>query len=121
MKIIVAEDNDENFEIIKEVFSSSKLQIFRAFNGREAVELIKTDSFDLILMDIKMPVLDGFQATRQIRKFNNKIPIIAVTAYAFNADKEMAIKAGCNDFVTKPIDLNQLSKVLARYSSSELN
>lgn len=86
-----------------------------AKDGYEAVEMYKRDQPDLILMDIKMPRMDGLEATRIIRSYSNEIPIIALTAYAFEADRERALEAGCNDFVTKPVSEEMLEKALGKF------
>ena len=82
-----------------------------------AVEKVKTEKIDLILMDIKMPILDGYEATKQIKKINKNIPIIAQTAYAMTDDKAKALEAGCDNYITKPIDEEELNKLLHEYIS----
>ena len=94
-------------------------RLYRAADGLEAVQKVQSESFDLVLMDIKMPRLNGMDATREIRKTNKEIPIVALTAHAFNSDKEMAIAAGCNAYLVKPIDRKALFEVLRKYLSSE--
>jgi CheY-like chemotaxis protein len=101
--ILIAEDEDTNFLLLKAVLSSLNIRIVRAVNGVEAVEACRSNRFDLILMDIKMPVMDGHEATRQIRKFRPNLPIIAQTAYSALSDKTKALESGCNDFISKPI------------------
>lgn len=108
--ILVAEDIDSNFMLAKAILKTCKLT--RAITGREAVELAAARHFDAILMDMKMPVMDGIEATLKIREFDQTIPIIAVTANAFDSDKEKAIKAGCNAFVTKPLKKKELEDIL---------
>jgi FOG: CheY-like receiver len=108
-RILVAEDIDFNYLLVKAILNK-KYTLIRAKNGVEAVELYNTQSFDLILMDIKMPLMDGIEATKIIRKKDTKIPIIAVTAYAFDTDKTLAIEAGCNSYLVKPIDSELLIK-----------
>jgi CheY-like chemotaxis protein len=79
-------------------------EIIHCYNGQEVVDFCRTNpDINLILMDIRMPVLNGYEATSEIRKFNNKIVIIAQTAFALSGDKEKAIAAGCNDYLSKPI------------------
>jgi PAS domain S-box-containing protein len=110
-KILVAEDIDSNFQLIKYFLTGTNAEIIRAVNGQEAVNYCMSDkSIDLILMDIKMPVMDGYTATRIIRENNISIPIIAQTAYA--NDKENALKAGCTAFVSKPFDKKGLLSVI---------
>jgi signal transduction histidine kinase/CheY-like chemotaxis protein len=101
--LLIAEDEESNFNLLKEQLSGMKINILRARNGVEAVELCRTKVIDLILMDIKMPLMDGFMATRQIREFMPDIPIIAQTAYDTEADKELAYASGCTSFISKPL------------------
>lgn len=110
LKILAAEDNDSNYLLIKSIFKGYNLT--RANNGAEALELVKSGDFDLVLMDIRMPVMDGIEATQEIRKFNKDIPIIAVTANAFESDKQEALEAGCNGFISKPISKAKLFETL---------
>ncbi|HOT14497.1 MAG TPA: response regulator [Bacteroidales bacterium] len=117
--ILVAEDEDLNYIFIKEILYSHKIRLIRAMNGKEAVDISKTEKIDLILMDIKMPVMDGLEATKKIRTFNDKIPIIAQTAFATDADKKNVFASGCNDFISKPFTKELLlSKVQAHLSQS---
>ena len=106
MKILVAEDNDSNFSLVQHILKDYEL--LRAVNGVEAVEEVRNRNFDLVLMDLKMPVMGGLEATRKIREFNSDIPIVALTANAFDADRASAIDAGCNAFLSKPVKRKQL-------------
>ena len=108
--ILVAEDIDSNFMLVRAILKTCRLT--RAITGQEAVELAATHHFDAILMDMKMPVMDGIEATLRIREFDRMTPIIAVTANAFDSDKEKALKAGCNTFVTKPLKKKELEDLL---------
>jgi CheY-like chemotaxis protein len=85
-----------------------------ANNGLEAVKLAQKNSYDLILMDINMPIMGGEEATKEIRKFNN-IPIIALTANSLDGDKEKFLKAGMNDYLSKPLDIEKLKNILHKY------
>lgn len=111
--ILVAEDNDSNYFLLYKVLAKG-YTLFRAENGLEAVKLYETVKPDLILMDIKMPEMDGLAATREIRRMDMKIPIIALTAHAFDIDKERSVEAGCNAFLTKPVNIMQLRELLAK-------
>ncbi|MEG2758425.1 MAG: response regulator, partial [Rikenellaceae bacterium] len=111
LEILVAEDNDSNFLLIKNILKEYHLT--RAVTGLEAVEKVKTQHFDFVFMDIKMPIMNGLDATSNIRKFNSTIPIVALTANAFNEDKEAALAAGCNYFMTKPVTKRELIAVLS--------
>lgn len=108
--ILVAEDIDSNYMLVKAILKSFKLT--RAYTGKEAVELASTNHYDAILMDLKMPVMNGIEATRRIREFDNTTPIIAVTANAFDSDRTEAIKAGCNAFLAKPLKKRELEELL---------
>jgi len=116
-KILIAEDDENSFAVLKELLKEGKHAITRTDNGNEAIEQIKNHNFDVVLMDLKMPVLDGYEATKQIRSFDMKTPIIAVTAYAFDSDAEKALQAGCNDYLSKPISVHKLYQLLSKYSS----
>jgi CheY-like chemotaxis protein len=102
MTLLIAEDEDSNFMLIEHILNEQNFIILRANDGAEAVELCKTTAVDLVLMDIKMPVLDGYEATKQIRVFNADLPIIALTAYTTQIDKKNALECGCNDHISKP-------------------
>ncbi len=103
--ILIAEDDEVSNILLKEIFAERDFKLLYAVNGEDAVKVCKEYSdIDLILMDIRMPGMNGIEATRQIRKFNKKVPILAQTAYAMPGDKENALKAGCNDYISKPID-----------------
>jgi two-component system, cell cycle response regulator DivK len=105
--ILVAEDEEFNRIFLGELLSETHSKIIWAVDGVEAVEYFKVNSIDLILMDIKMPRLSGIEAVKQIRILNNKIPIIAQTAFAME-DEEMKFKAqGFNDFIKKPINISE--------------
>jgi len=109
LNILLAEDNLLNVKLISILFSLYGLKLETAMNGAEAVEKIKTNSFDIVLMDIEMPVLNGYQATSVIRQqLNNNIPIIAMTAGTMPGEKEKCLQAGMNDYITKPINEDHL-------------
>ncbi|MFA7034094.1 MAG: response regulator [Bacteroidales bacterium] len=109
--ILVAEDNDNNYTLI-DLMLRGEYNVYRARNGAEAVDALRDKRFDLIFMDIMMPVMDGFEATRRIREFDNYTPIIALTAYANDSNKREALNAGCDDFFTKPIRKNMILDVV---------
>jgi two-component system, cell cycle response regulator DivK len=116
MNILIAEDDEISWLYLKELLSGPGFSLKRACNGQEAVMITREDpEIDLILMDIKMPVLNGYDAVQEIRKFNKNIPIIAQTAYALAGDREKAINAGCNDHISKPIIKDELLGHLSRY------
>lgn len=112
--ILVAEDIDSNFRLIRYFLSGTNAIIVRAVNGQEAVDKCLSDkTIDLVLMDIKMPVMDGYTATKLIRETNTTIPIIAQTAYA--DDKELAIESGCSGFISKPFDKRRLLTIIHEF------
>ena len=102
--ILAAEDEDTNYWLLEKILSDSGITIIRAQNGIEAVKLCKSNpNIDLVLMDIKMPEMDGYEATAKIKKVRPELPVIAQTAYITEADRKRAIACGCSDFITKPI------------------
>lgn len=111
--ILVAEDQLDNFALVK-VYLSDTYEIIHAENGAEAIEMIKKNAanIDAILMDIKMPIIDGIEATQEIRKLRFEKPIIALTAYAYPEDKIIALNAGCDYYLTKPISHDNLLETL---------
>lgn len=111
LRILVAEDNDSNFLLVRSILKDYDL--LRVTNGVEAVEEIRNGKFDFVLMDLKMPVMDGLVATRKIREFNSDIPIVALTANAFDTDRASAMDAGCNAFLPKPVKRKQLFELLS--------
>ena len=105
-KILVAEDNDSNYALLLHVLKDCDLT--RAENGVVAVDAVRNGNFDFVLMDLKMPIMGGLEATRKIREFDTEIPIVALTANAFDSDRVSAMEAGCNAFLTKPLKKKQL-------------
>jgi len=114
--ILVAEDDDSNFKLIKAIIGK-KCDIEWAKNGEEMVQLFQEHQYraSAILMDIKMPLMNGLEATKIIRESNTEIPIIMQTAYAFSSDKENAMKAGATEVLVKPITLSILRTTLSKY------
>ncbi len=113
LKILIAEDEIFAFEYLKIILKPYNTEIFHAKNGLEAVELSKNNpDIDIILMDIKMPVMDGYDATKIIRKTNKEVLIIAQTAYAQSKDRKLSKEAGCNDYISKPIDKDVLINMI---------
>jgi PAS domain S-box-containing protein len=114
--ILIAEDDDTSYRLLITSLKKFNVVVLRAFNGKEAVELvINHKKIALILMDIKMPVMDGLEATKLIKKIRPELPIIAQTAYAYNEDIEKAKEAGCDDHLSKPILAAKLNKILVKY------
>lgn len=112
--VLVAEDIESNFKLINFFLIKANIEVLRASNGREAVDIaISNKNIDLILMDLKMPLMDGFTAVKLIREAQISIPIIAQTAYT--DERQRAIDAGCNAFITKPFDKKGLLQVIADF------
>lgn len=112
-KVLVVEDNYISFKLIDAYFARSNLVLINAEDGLQALEIFKSDpDIQLILMDIQLPGLNGLEVTKAIRKFNSEIPIIAATANAFDDDKHACLQAGCNKFITKPINFNELFELM---------
>lgn len=119
-RILLAEDNAINTEVAKGLLERMGVVITCVTNGQEALDVIGKQNFDLVLMDIQMPVMDGYAATREIRKnnFYSDIPIIALTANAMEGDREKSLSAGMNDHLSKPIDPDELERILLRWSDA---
>ena len=116
IKILIVEDDEGSAVLITIAVRKFGKEVIKVRTGIEAVEACRNNpDFDLVLMDIKMPGIDGYEATRQIRQFNKDVVIIAQTAYALTGDREMAIEAGCNDYITKPIKKDKLSELMMKY------
>ena len=114
--VLVAEDETSNFELIKATLLRTKAKVLRAVNGREAVEICETNSkIDLVLMDIRMPVMNGYEATRLIKAEKKELPIISLTAYAMSDDRDKSFKAGCDEYVSKPFNPTDLLEKMSRY------
>ncbi|WP_271766106.1 response regulator [Aquimarina algiphila] len=119
--ILIVEDGDINFLFLKTILSKMKgykFVIHRAENGKEAVDICENNTLiDLVLMDIRMPIMDGYTATRKIKKMRPGLPIVAQTAYSTEEDIEKALEAGCDDFVSKPVDRKILKPIINKYFS----
>ena len=113
--ILVAEDIQSNYQLVSALLRK-RFNLVHAANGQEAIEILHKRHIDLLLMDMKMPVMDGLTATAEIRKFNAELPIIALTAHVFENDRLTAMNAGCNEYLVKPIDRAKLMAVLKKYS-----
>ncbi len=122
-RILLVEDNEINQMVAVEILHSMGLQVSVANNGEDAVRMISSESFDAVLMDIQMPGMDGYQATRKIRDELGlgvqQLPIIAMTAHAMAGDREKALDSGLNDYVSKPVNVAYLTKVLMRWLIKE--
>ncbi len=120
-RILLAEDNPANQMVFKMILEYAGLQVDIVANGEEAVEAVRTIPYDIVLMDISMPLMDGMKATRIIRQLSgpeNKTPIVAITAHALSGDKERFLAAGMNDFLNKPIDRTKVLQCIAHWTGS---
>jgi len=114
--LLVAEDTDSNYQLIENMIGQSFL-LRRAQDGMEVVTMFQDSEPDLVLMDMKMPILNGVEAAKIIRSISPKIPILALSAYAFDKDRNAAMQAGCNDFLAKPFSKEQLMELLIKHLS----
>jgi len=113
----VAEDEEINFALIYEILKETEVNILRASNGKEAIDMLLNPQtkIDLILMDIKMPEMDGYETIHAIRNLNNNIPIIAHSAYAMHDEIEKCFNLGCNEYITKPISAREFISCIGKY------
>jgi len=114
-KLLVVEDDDMNYIYLSQLFKLTKGVFFRAKTGQEALELAKTDQYDVILMDIQLPDINGNEVTRQIREFDADTPIIAQTASRTPDETDEALLAGCSEVLVKPYTIDDFSKVIVKY------
>ena len=122
-RVLLAEDNPTNQQLVGRILKRAGLEVAIANNGAEAVDLVEAtresgDLYDVVLMDMQMPVLDGLSATRRLRELGHTLPIVALTANAMNSDREACLGAGCTDFATKPIDRRKLLEAIRRLLES---
>lgn len=113
--VLIVEDEDANYQLLKEMLRKRNYRLFRAFDGVEAIEIVREEQLDLVLMDIQLPKMDGYEATRIIKKDHPDLPIIAQTAYANYNDVVKSLDAGCNDFIAKPIKMKKLLAMIDSY------
>jgi len=118
-KILLVEDNEMNRDMLSRRLSRRGYEVVMAEDGAKGVELANSESPDLILMDLSLPIMDGWEATRTLKANDSTkaIPVIALTAHAMKSDEDKAKEAGCDDFDTKPVDLNRLIEKMDKYLS----
>ncbi|ALO14165.1 Aerobic respiration control sensor protein ArcB [Salinivirga cyanobacteriivorans] len=117
--VLIVEDDDTNYQLLKEILKPRNYRIFRAYDGIEALEINEDEDLDIILMDIQLPRMDGYEATQRIRQEDADLPIIAQTAYANYNDVVKSLDAGCNDFIAKPIKRKKLLAMIDKYMHKE--
>lgn len=113
--VVIAEDEQINFLFLKAVLKPTKTSIIWTKSGRETIDVCLSNHVDIVLMDIKMPDLNGLEATIEIKKQKPELPIIAQTAYAMEEDEEASIKAGCDDYISKPIRPENLLSIMTKH------
>jgi two-component system cell cycle response regulator DivK len=116
-RILVVEDQEDNRQIVRDLLTTTNYEVTEAENGEEALAAVAKERPDLILMDIQLPIMDGYEATRRIKAdpATRAIPIIAVTSYALSGDEAKARAAGCDDFVPKPYSPRELLAKIRKY------
>jgi CheY-like chemotaxis protein len=120
--ILLVEDNEVNQLVASKILKKAGFEVKIANNGLDALDMVQKDNFDLVLMDIQMPEMDGLTATKEIRKMDRfkDLPIVAMTAHAMSGDKDLSLAVGMNDHVTKPIDVPELFRTLVRWLPEEV-
>jgi len=114
--ILVVEDTPSNYLLLENYLKPTKIQIFWAKSGKEAIDIFKeTEHFDLVLMDIQLPGINGYEVTKLIKAYNQNVPVIAQTAYALSGEKEHSLTEGCDDYIAKPFKKETLIEVLSKY------
>lgn len=116
--ILVVEDVDTNKIFFDAALRRTSAKILWAKDGQQAIDLFKENNVDLVLMDLQLPVMDGYTATREIKKINPNIPVIAQTAHVMSGEREKCMEAGCDDYLAKPIRLQILIETLSRFLNS---
>lgn len=120
--ILIAEDEVTNLVVLKTMLRRfDDITIIHAYNGKEALSIVESQpDVYLVFMDLKMPVMDGFEATRNIKKIKPQLPVIAVTAFAMTGDEQRALGAGCDAYIAKPINRNQLYELLSNFGLKKI-
>jgi CheY-like chemotaxis protein len=116
-KVLVVEDDDYGYLLINEILASHPIILYRALDGEEAIAKFQNDKidYDLVLMDIRLPIMNGYDATQKIKEINPSIPIIAVTAFAHSQGIIDCFDCGCDDFIAKPFDIHIIVKKIENY------
>jgi CheY-like chemotaxis protein len=116
--ILIIEDNEQNLYLVTFILEKYDYKVIQARNGPQGIQIARQNSPDLILLDIQLPIMDGYDVARELRKFLGKtVPIIAITSYAMPGDREKALEAGCSDYITKPINPDTFISNIEQYLS----
>jgi CheY-like chemotaxis protein len=116
IQVLVAEDEESSFRYIEKMLHEVGITVLRAVNGQEAIDITNSnENIQLIIMDIKMPVKNGIEATREIKKLKPLLPIVATTAFMMPGDRQIYQEAGCNDYISKPIKQKELFMMIEKY------
>lgn len=119
-RILIVEDNEMNRDMLSRRLKRRSFEVIMAVNGQEGLDMARAESPDLVLMDMSLPVMDGWEATRQLKAdaATQGIPVIALTAHAMAGDREKALDAGCDDYDTKPINFKRLVEKIEKFTSA---
>lgn len=119
--VLIVEDDEVSFILLNEILSSYNINPTRAINGKDAIHLFKLNkyAYDLVLMDIRMPKLNGYEATRKIKEMNPNVPVLAVTAYTHTKGIVDCFSAGCDEYIAKPFNISKLLSVISNYMPIE--
>jgi len=120
-RVLVVEDNQDNRELVVKVLEINGYKVIEAVDGEDAIEKIRTENPDLILMDLYIPKIDGYEVTRRLKgdRGLRDIPVIALTAHAMKGDMEDALAAGCDGYISKPIDVRELPGQIKRFLKTD--
>ena len=115
-RILIVDDEEINFLMLKDMLIDTGAEIFWAHTGQKAIDLVQSgEQYDVVLMDMKMPVLDGFQTTMEIKKLSPTMKVLAQTAYALDDEQNKCYEAGCDDYLSKPISMNDLFEMVDKH------
>lgn len=114
-KILIAEDVEDNYQLIYEILKDTNCNVKWVKNGLDCLNEYKNKKYDLILLDMRMPIMDGYEIVEKIREIDNEIPIIAQTAYALSDDEEILLSIGCTEYISKPIQENKLLNIISKH------
>jgi CheY-like chemotaxis protein len=115
-KALIVEDNPINMELVMEILTANGISVDGAVDGEEAIEKVKKETYDLVLMDIELPGMDGVDTTKIIKSKHKNLPVIALTSYAMKGDRERFMAAGFDDYISKPIDVNSFIEKINKFT-----